>query len=73
MVAQDQRLLEELLRYGCDTLYPKLMWQDKLAILDLVVRMQPAYKQKYMDKFAIDFIIADYAAILQDISLEGLI
>ena len=67
------KLLEDLARYGADTLYPKMMWQDKITILDLVAKMQPKYKQRYMDKFAIDFILADHHTPLQHMSLESLI
>ena len=66
-------LLEDLVQYGVDSLYPKLMWQDKILIMDLLVRMQPAYWHRYMDKFAIDFILTNYVNILADINLEQLI
>ena len=59
VVAKDMKLLEDLSRYGADTLFPKLMWQDKITILDYVAKVQPPYKQRYMDKFAIDFILSD--------------
>ena len=72
-VAKDARLLDELLRYGCDRLYPRLMWQDKMAILALVVQHQPEYRQKYMDKFAIDFILTDYLKVTNGFSVENLI
>ena len=38
-VAKDMKLLEDLSRYGADTLYQKLMWQDKITILDIVAKM----------------------------------
>ena len=43
-VARDIKIMEDLGRYGADTLYPKLMWQDKITILDMVAKMQPKYK-----------------------------
>ena len=73
LVARDVTLLEELVRYGCDTLYSKLMWQDKIMIVEMLMRLNPPYKQKFFDKFAIDFILADYSDILLDVQLEHLI
>ena len=72
-VAKDMKMLEDLSRYGADTLYPRLMWQDKITILDIVAKMQPPYRQKYMDKFAIDFILASPNSLVSEMNLEQLI
>ena len=73
LVARDVNLLEELVRYGCDTLYHKLMWQDKIMIIEMLTRLNPPYKQKFFDKFAIDFILTDYSDLLANVQLEQLI
>ena len=73
LVSRDIRLLEELVRYGCDSLYPKLMWQDKIMIVEMMMQLKLDYKQKFFDKFAIDFILTDYTDLLIDIQLEHLV
>ena len=42
-------------------------------IVEMLMRLNPPYKQKSFDKFAIDFILADYSDILLDVQLEHLI
>ena len=39
VIVQEPQLLEQLSRYGIDTLYPKLTWFDKITLADIVSKL----------------------------------
>ena len=70
MVAQDQEAVDGLLRYGFDHLYAKLRPLDKVSALEIAANTQPSYLPKLMDKFACDFLLADYSDLIQQYSSD---
>ena len=69
----DIKVLDSLLRHGADTLYPKLMWPDKIQLLDTCNRAGVDYKMRVFNKIAIDILLQDYATLVMDMGLERLI
>ena len=43
IVAQDFKLMNDLLKYGLDVLYPKLQWTDKIQIIDMANKSEAPY------------------------------
>ena len=43
VVAQDQELLDSLLRFGFDEIYEKLRWLDKVTSLEVASQLQAPY------------------------------
>lgn len=39
MIAQENALTDFLIKYGCDVLFPRLNWVDRLALLDLADKL----------------------------------
>ena len=73
VIQVDGPTIDSLLRYGADTLYPKLQWPDKLQLLDTCNRCGVDYKQKVFNKIAMDVMLADYADLVIEMNLEGII
>lgn len=73
VVQMDGTTIDNLLRYGNDVLYPRLQWPDKLNILHTCVQANVPYKHKVFNKVAIDIMLADYAALVLEMNLEGII
>lgn len=73
VVQMDAQVIDGLLRYGTDVIYPKLQWPDKLQILDTVNRANMPYRNKVFDKISMDIMIADYTSLVLDMNLEGII
>ena len=53
-------IIDSLLRYGTDVLYPKLLWPDKFQILDLCNRANAPYKYVVFNKVKMDVMLSDY-------------
>ncbi len=43
LLGNDQELLDTLIRYGFDTLYPKLRWLEKVSSLEIACSLNPPY------------------------------
>ena len=69
----DGPTIDSLLRYGADSLYPKLQWTDKLQLLDTCNRAQVGYKMRVFNKIAIDIMLSDYSGLIFEMNLEGII
>ena len=73
VIALDGHIIDALLRYGSDTLYPKLRWTDKLQVLDVCNRGDAPYKYRVFNKIAIDIMLAHYNNLALDMNLESII
>jgi hypothetical protein len=73
VVQLDGILIDKLLRYGTDEIYPRLHWPDKLQILDTVNRANVPYKNQVFSKICIDVMLAGYTDLVFDMNLEGII
>ena len=72
-IYHDGKLIDDLIRYGADVLYPKLLWPVKQALLEISNQGNVPYKQKIFNKVSIDIMLADYNELLIDLNLEGII
>jgi hypothetical protein len=72
-LGRDQELLDSLIRYGFDTLYPKLRWLDKVSSLEIASSLNPPYVQKLLDKVACDILFVDYVELANNMPSSNLI
>jgi len=70
MIAQENALTDFLLKYGCDVLFPRLNWVDRLSILELADKLEVTYADKIYLKIAIEILKDSYQSIVGDLSLE---
>ena len=54
-------------------LYPKLLWPEKLFLLETMSGVDISFKQKVFKKLALDVLLADYSTLLVELNLEGII
>lgn len=63
ILSNDSDKVDDLIRYGFDTLYPKLTWFDKVTALDICVQAfdePPAYMSNILDKLAVELLYTSY-------------
>lgn len=70
VVAQEEELVDGLIRYGFDHLYHKLRPLDRVTALEIAAGTQPSYLPKLLDKFACEFLLADYGDLLEQYSSD---
>ena len=70
VATQDQEVIDGLIRYGFDHLYAKLRPLDRISALEIAAGTQPSYLPKLMDKFACEFLLADYNDLLDNYSSD---
>jgi hypothetical protein len=68
LLGGDQEILDQLIRYGFDTLYPKLRWLDKISALEIASSLNPPYAQKLLDKVACDILYSEYEELVNELS-----
>jgi len=57
---QDPKLVIGLIQYGADSLFPKLSWHDRIALLDQVRTFDLPFKDKFTLKMALSFLMEPY-------------
>ena len=60
LIAQDEELTDHLLRYGCDVLFPRLNWVDRVSVLDMADKLVLPYAEKIYLKVAIEILRDSY-------------
>jgi len=60
IVARDFKLMNDLLIYGLDTLYPRLQWQDKIQIIDMASKSNAPYVQRAFNRIVVDVLVTPY-------------
>jgi len=60
LIAQEDELTDNLLRYGCDVLFPRLNWVDRVAVLDMADKLVLPYAEKIYLKVAIEILRDSY-------------
>lgn len=73
LLGNDQELLDNLIRYGFDTLYPKLRWLEKVSSLEIACSLKPPYSQKLLDKVACDILLAEYEDLASNLQSTTII
>ena len=73
LVSQNVNTLESLIRYGCDTLFPRLNWVDRVAIMDLIGKLEVDYMDRVFLKIALEVLKDSYQSIVGDLNLEAMI
>lgn len=56
VLGQKMDLLHDLMRYGLDTMYPKLTWIDKCSILEFANKSKAPYILKAFNKVVVDLL-----------------
>jgi len=70
VIVEDAQLLEQLCRYGLDTLYPKLNWLDKITLVDVVSKLGLPWMDKVFQKVAIDVMRAPHGQFAYNLSID---
>jgi hypothetical protein len=67
----DHKLTQDLVEYGFKTIYHKLMWSDRIYILDLAAKFQLPHRKEYLELFKLTFLAADYEELLEQRQLKS--
>lgn len=73
LLGGDQELLDNLIRYGFDILYPKLRWLEKVSSLEIASSLKPPYAQKLLDKVACDILLTEYEELASQMQTTTII
>lgn len=67
LMGKDEQLVDSLVRYGFDDLYPaeKLGWVDKITALEVASSLNVPYLQKLLDKVACDILFQEYDDLIK--------
>ena len=64
VLGQKMELLHDLMRYGLDHLYPKLVWTDKVQILEFATKSRAPYILKAFNRVVVDILQTPYLALI---------
>ncbi|CDW74094.1 UNKNOWN [Stylonychia lemnae] len=73
IVLNNQAIVDDLVRYGFDFLYPKLQWIDKVISMESAQAISAPYMSNMIDKICCEILFQDYNDFIGDISLPNLI
>jgi hypothetical protein len=63
-------LLHDLMRYGLDTMYPKLTWIDKCSILEFANKSKAPYILKAFNKVVVDLLETSYETLVREMTIN---
>jgi len=63
-------LLHDLMRYGLDTMYPKLTWIDKCSILEFANKSKAPYIHKAFNKVVVDLLETSYETLVREMTIN---
>lgn len=61
---QQPELAWQLMRYGADELFPKLPWNDRIALLEAMKKFELPFSDKYALRLALQLLIDPYHEII---------